>query len=91
MEAEVTYLDAPAATLLDLDLRVTTSAETEKQSELQQQAEADVALKKQEFESAKAALKTKNEGFGKPSANLSVLSNKKNISFGDMRSEVKKL
>ena len=91
LEAELTYLDAPATTLSDLDLRVTTSVETEKQSELQLQTEANAALKIQEFESAKAALKAKIEGFGKPSANLSVLSNEKNISFGDMRSEVKKL
>ena len=91
LETELAYLDAPAAVLSDLDLRVSTSEQTEEQSRIQQQTEANEATKKQEFEVAKAALKAKIEGFGKPSVNLISLSNEKKISFGDMRSEIKKL
>ena len=45
LEAELLYLDAPAVALSDLDLRVSTAAQTEKEGQLQQQSEADEALK----------------------------------------------
>ena len=82
LEAELLYLDAPAVALSDLDLRVSTSAQTEKQGQLQQQSEADEALKRQKFEGAQASLKAKIEGFGKPSANLLVSKLRKGASIG---------
>ena len=91
IDTELTYLDAPAVVLSDMDLRVSTAAQTEKQSQIAQQTEADETLRIQEFTAAQASFRAKLEGFGKPSANLSLLSSEKNISYADMRLEVKKL
>ena len=91
IETELAYLDAPAVLLSEMDLRVSTAAQTERQSQVAAQTEADATLKKQEFTAAQASFRTKLEGFGKPSANLSLLSSEKNISYADMRLEIKKL
>ena len=65
--------------------------ETEKQEQLREKNAEDEAVKRQESLAAQAAFKSKLEGFGKPSVNLTELSTEKNISFLDMRAEVKKL
>ena len=91
IETELAYLDAPAVLLSEMDLRVSTAAQTERQSQVAAQTEADATLKKQEFTAAQASFRTKLEGFGKMSANLTLLSSEKNISYADMRLEIKKL
>ena len=91
LEAELTYLDAPANVLSSMDVKVGTSVETEKQEQLREKNAEDEAVKRQESLAAQAAFKSKLEGFGKPSVNLTELSTEKNISFLDMRAEVKKL
>ena len=91
MEAEVTYLDALADELSQMDLKVNTSEETSKQKEQQEKSVAEDTAKKHEFQCALAALRAKLEGFGKPSINLEDLSREKKISFADMRLELSKL
>ena len=41
MDAELEYLTAPAVALSDMDLRVSNSTQTQKQNEIQKQAEAE--------------------------------------------------
>ena len=96
---EASYLDAPAVTLSDMDLRVTQAAEnqekvrqdTEKEQQAQQQRDREAENVKRKQNRAKAVLKASIEGFGKPSRNLSELSSAKTISFSDMRAEIEKI
>ena len=91
VEAEAAYLDGTARELAEMDVKVSTSQETQKQQQLQEQADADKAEAKRKFEGAIATLRTKIEGFGKPSANLLELTRDKRISFVDIRQEIQKL
>ena len=99
LDAESTYLDTPADTLSQMDLRVSQAAEnqdklardTEKEAESQKKLAEEEAERKSKCERAKAAFKTGVEAFGKPSTNLKELSTAKTISFSDMRTEMSKL
>ena len=84
LETEVAYLDSLAGELALMDLKVNTSLETHSQKARQDKADEDEATRKQEFNRALAAFKAKLENFGKPSVNLTELSNEKKISFADM-------
>jgi len=53
-----------------MDLKVNTSRETQRQQQLQENAESDATELKRKFDGAVAALRAKIEGFGKPSVNL---------------------
>ena len=91
LETEGAYLDTVSDELSAMDLKVCTSLDTQNQQDKQEKAVEDEAERKRNFEGALAALKTKLESFGKPSANLSELIAEKSISFVDMRLEVSKL
>ena len=91
IEAEEVYLEEPANDLSAMDIKVNTSRETHAQQQAQEQAVADEAERRRNFEGAVAAFRAKVEGFGKPSVNLAQLSNEKKISFADMRGEIAKL
>ena len=91
IEAEEIYLEDPANDLSAMDIKVNTSRETHAQQQAQEQAVADEAERRRNFEGAVAAFRAKVEGFGKPSVNLAQLSNEKKISFADMRGEIAKL
>ena len=95
LEAEDTYMDAPAAVLSGMDVKIGTSEETQTQHQIQEQNRQkevdDAARKKREYAEALNTFKTNMDGFGKPSENLLRLSNEKMISHADMCTELKKL
>ena len=85
IDAEDVFMDAPATTLAEIDVKIGTAAETEAQHKLQEQLQQktteDEAAQKKDYDAALAVFKASVIGFGKPSANLSQLSGEKNISF----------
>ena len=99
METEATYLDNPSLVLSHMDLRVSQAVEnqdkvakdTEKEAENQRKLAEKEAEQKNKCERAKAAFRTGVESFGKPSGNLTQLSEAKTISFSDMRAELSKI
>ena len=99
METEATYLDNPSSVLSQMDLRVSQAVEnqdkvakdTEKEAENQRKLAEKEAEQKNKCERAKAAFRTGVESFGKPSGNLTQLSEAKTISFSDMRAELSKI
>ena len=74
LDAEDAFLDAPCTALSDIDLRISTAAETEEQQNLEKQSQNKAAeeevMKKKRVDQALAVLKASISGFGKPSANL---------------------
>ena len=95
LDAETTYLDSPSTILGEMDLKVSKAADTQNQLkrdlEKREKESEEEAAKKRKYSVALATFKANIMGFGKPSGQLSTLSNEKRISIADMRLEVKKI
>ena len=95
LETEIAYMDIPAATLADMDVKVSTAEDTHMQSQREQQTRQDAALneakQKKDAEDALTNLRTNIDAFGKPSTVLTQLSADNRISPVDMRSEMTKV
>ena len=95
VDTEVAYMDAPASSLAEMDIKVSTSEDAHKQMQTEQQnreeATAKEAKLKKDIDDALTNLRSNTEAFGKPSLNLTQLSTEGRISFVDMRLEMTKL
>ena len=95
LDTEVVYMDGPATTLADMDVKISTAEETHSQQKAEQQtreeAAANEAKQKKDINDALTNLRANIEAFGEPSTNLTQLSTGKSISYVDMRSEMSKL
>ena len=87
-EAEGSYLDGPSDLLSEMQLKVNKAIGEKNSQKKMSEAENE---KKKLYDSSLAALKSNVESFGKPSLNLSKLSEEKVASYADMRLELAKV